>query len=113
MHRQPSESRDLAIARAAYEAGIADREYSVKAWRGNAELRAIIAEVYKTAAVSSPVRQYGIGDRVVVNTGGEDCEAVIEWDRPPNPALGGCYLVRFPSGTAQWMNEKHLRPIKP
>lgn len=55
------------------------------------------------------MNKFKTGDRVIVNTGGEDSKAVVSYDNPPNTALKDCVLVQFESGARHWMNVKHLR----
>lgn len=54
------------------------------------------------------------GERVIVNTGGDDAPGVVSRVRPWNDALRGSVLVRFdgnPPGSAQWIPTKYLRRV--
>lgn len=57
--------------------------------------------------------RYAINDKVIVNTGGKDIEAVIHND-PPNKKghywkEQDCYRCRFKNGTSQYIEAKHIR----
>jgi len=53
---------------------------------------------------------FKVNDRVIVNTGGEDSEAIVIWTKwPPAPGLVKVAWTAPGSGHAMWMEPKHLR----